>query len=80
MITKAGRAELPGGQQNGGHDVDDESEESENVGVNFRESQSADDQENYFVARDADRAGVCHAGRPLSILARNTLMQGRREW
>jgi hypothetical protein len=47
--------------------------------VNFRESQPADDQENYFVARDADRASVCHAKRPFSILARNKIMRDRRE-
>jgi hypothetical protein len=71
---------LSGSQQNSGDDIDDESEKGENVGVDFRESESADNEENYFVARDADRAGIGHAKRPFSILTRNKLMRARREW
>ena len=80
MITKPAERNCPAASRTAATMLMTKSKKSENVGVDFRESQSADDQANYFVARDADRAGVCHARRPFSILTRNKLMRGRREW
>ena len=80
MITKPAERNCPAASRTAATILMTEPEKRENVGVNFRESQPADDQANYFVARDADRAGICHARRPFSILTRNKLMRDRREW
>ena len=61
MITNPAVRNCPAAGQSPGADVDHQSEKGEDVGINFGESQSVNNQPDYFVARHADRAGVCHS-------------------
>jgi hypothetical protein len=55
MMTKPA-----GGEKHGRGDIDHQSKEGKDIGMDLGKGETVDDEADYLVARDPNRAGVCH--------------------